>query len=106
MAYDSSLYIKQTHYASDRKVADSMPVFDITLLCPWEKHLTLIPNLCGVEDSTGICFTTAYVPKKKIKKQTDMVLPVSPKVGLGNNCPLLHIYDVVKNTGVQESTPE
>ena len=40
-----------------------------------------------------------YTGEKKIKKpnkkQADMVLPVSPKVGLGNNCPLLNVYDVV-----------
>ena len=28
--------------ASDCKVAGSMPVLGITLLCPWERHLALI----------------------------------------------------------------
>ena len=49
-------------------------------------------SLCGVEDSTDVCFTTAFT-REKIKKQADMVLPVSPKVGLRNNYPML--YDVV-----------
>ena len=29
--------------------------------------------------------------KKTNKKQTDLVLPLSPKVGLGNNCPMLNV---------------
>ena len=34
--------------------------------------------------------------KKPNKQQVDMALPVSPnKVGLGNNCPMLNVYDVV-----------
>ena len=59
-------------------------------------------SLRDVEDSTGVCFTTAYIGEKKIKnqnkKQVDMVLPVSPTVGLGNNCPLLNIYNVRTNS--------
>ena len=53
--------------ASDCKVAGSMPVLGITSLCPWERHLTLISKqaLCVVwKDSTGVCFTTAYIPEK------------------------------------------
>ena len=71
-------------------------------LYPWEKHLTLISYQahCVVwKDSTGVCFTTAYTGEKKLKKankkQADMVLPVSPKVSPGNNCPILNICDVV-----------
>ena len=37
-----------------------------------------------------------HIPEKKTnKKQTEMVLPVSPKVGLGSNCAMLNVYDVV-----------
>ena len=55
-------------------------------------------SLCGVEDSTGFCFPAAYTGeknKKPNKKQADMVLQVSPKVSLGNKCPMLNVYDVV-----------
>ena len=48
--------------------------------------------------SSGVCFTTAYTGeklKKSNKKQADMVLPVSLEVGLGYNCPMLNVYDVV-----------
>ena len=59
----------------------------------------LTGSLYGVEDRTGVFFTTAYtgekINKKPNKKQTDLTLPVSPKVGLGNNCPVLDVYDVV-----------
>ena len=58
----------------------------------------LTSSLCGVEDSTSACFTTAYTGKKirnQIKKQADMLLPVSPKMGLGNICSMLNVYDVV-----------
>ena len=44
--------------------------------------------MCGLEYSTGVCFETAYTGETKIKKQADMILPVSPKVSLGNNCPV------------------
>ena len=39
--------------------------------------------------NTGVCFITAYIEKKT----ADKVLQVSPKVGLGNNCPLLYVND-------------
>ena len=29
------------------------------------------------------------------KKQADKVLLLSPKMGLGNDCPMLNVYDVV-----------
>ena len=79
--------------ASDRKVVGSMPVLGITSLYPWERYLMLISlqALCVVwKDSLGVCFTTAYTPKKN-KKQADLVLLVSPKVCLGNNCPMLNV---------------
>ena len=80
-----------------------MPILGIKSLCPWERHLMLNSQqaLCVVwKDSLDVCFTTAYMAKKKLKqeknkKQADMVLPVSPKAVLGNNCPLLNVYDVV-----------
>ena len=64
---------------------------------------TLVANfftgsLCGVEDSTGFCFIRAYIGEKINQKQADMVLPVSPKVGLGNNFPMLSVYDAVPQT--------
>ena len=31
--------------------------------------------------------------KNPNKKQADMLLPVSPKVGLGNNCSVFNDYD-------------
>ena len=44
-----------------------------------------------------------HIPEKKenqIKKQANVVLPVSPKVGLGNNnCPMLNIYDIAHKSG-------
>ena len=43
--------------------------------------------------SGDVCFTTAYTGKK----QADMVLPLSPKLDLGNNCPKLDVYDVVSS---------
>ena len=82
--------------ARDRKVAGSMPTVGITSLCPWERPLSVnIPtgSLCDVKDNTCVCFTTAYTGKKK--KQLDIVLPVSPKVGLGNNYPMLNVHDIV-----------
>ena len=49
--------------------------------------------------SAGIRFTTAYTGEKKlktqIKKQANMILPVSSKAGFGTNCPMLIVYDVV-----------
>ena len=48
--------------------------------------------------STGVCFTTAYTREtnKKTKEKTaDVILPVSPKMGLGSNYPILNVYDVV-----------
>ena len=59
----------------------------------------LTRTLCGMEDSTSVCFTTAYIPGKKIKNQIksqlDLMFSVSSKVGLGNNCAMLNVYDVV-----------
>ena len=49
-------------------------------------------------DFLCVCFTTAYTgekSKKPKKKQANIVLPVSAKVGLGKNCPMLNVYDVV-----------
>ena len=34
-----------------------------------------------------------HIPEKKIN-QTDMILQVSPKVDLGENCPMFNVYDV------------
>ena len=36
-----------------------------------------------------------HIYRRKHKKQADMVLPVSAKVSLSNNCPMLNVYDVV-----------
>ena len=50
------------------------------------------------KDSTGISFTTAYSGEKiksQIKRQANRELPVSPKVGLGNNCLMPNAYDAV-----------
>ena len=45
-------------------------------------------------------FHNGIYQRKKLKnqikkKQADMVLPVSPKVGLDNNCPKFNVNDVV-----------
>ena len=89
-----------------------MPTLGITFVLCLEKTLNanfLTGSLCDVEDySTGVCFTTTYniytreiKIKKTNKKQADNrqdmvpVLPVSPKVGLGNNFRMLNIYDVI-----------
>ena len=46
-------------------------------------------SLCGVEDQHRCFFHNAYNGEKKskngIKKQAGMVLPIFPKVSLGNN---------------------
>ena len=84
--------------ARDRKVAGSMLELGITSLYPWERHFNAnfhTGSLCGVEESAGVCFKTAYTGEKKNKKQADMALSVSPKVGLDNNCPMLNVNDVV-----------
>ena len=67
-----------------------MPVLGIASLCPWERHLTLISQwlLCEVwKASTVVCFTMADIgiKKQQVKKPADMVLPFSPKVGMGSN---------------------
>ena len=69
-------------------------------------------TLCGGKDkhrclvySSTYCTNTiqyntyiysTYNNTKLNKKQTDMVLLISPKVGLGNNCFMLNVYDVVR----------
>ena len=76
-----------------------MPILGITSLCPWERHLKLISlQALSVVWKTSICFTVAYTEektKKLNKKQANMVLPVSPKVGVGYNFPMIKAYDVV-----------
>ena len=32
---------------------------------------------------------------KIIKKQANMLLPIYPKVDVGNNCPVLNVFDVL-----------
>ena len=72
--------------ANDRKTADSMPVLGITSLCLWIFNANFLAGSCmlwkttqvstskqqaifscGVEDSAGVCFTTAYAGKKNEK---------------------------------------
>ena len=48
---------------------------------------------CGRQEQVSV--SQRHIPEKKIKKQAGMVLPVSPKVGLGYNCPMLNVYDVI-----------
>ena len=45
--------------------------------------------------STDVCFTTAKTGEKN-KKQTDMVLSVSPIAGMVNNCPILNVVPQVR----------
>ena len=69
-----------------------MPVLGINV-----NYLT--GTLCGVEDHHKCLFYNGIYRRKKNKpnrKQADMVLPVSPKVGLGNNYSTLNVYDVVR----------
>ena len=42
----------------------------------------------------GAHFTTEYINENK-KTQVDKLLLVSPKVGLGRNCLILNIYNVI-----------
>ena len=78
-----------------------MPCSDHCVVVSLGKTLNanfLAGSLCGVKDSTGVCFTMAYTGKKiekPNKKQVDMVLLVSSKVSLGNNCPMRNVNDVV-----------
>ena len=84
---------------SGRKVAGSTEHY--TLLCLWKRHFALIFKqvLCVVwKTSTSVYVKTAYTEEKQLKiknKQTHMVLPVSPKVGLSNSCPLLNVNHVL-----------
>ena len=39
--------------------------------------------------SIGVCFTMAYTGEKIKNKKANMVLPVSPKVAVGDNCIML-----------------
>ena len=52
------------HQASDQKFADSMTILGITLICPWERHLTQALCVVWKTRSTGVCFTMAYTGKK------------------------------------------
>ena len=58
----------------------------IALLCFWERHSTpyfLTGTLCGVEDKQAHeSVSQRHLPEKK---KADMVLLVSPKVGLDNH---------------------
>ena len=85
--------------ASDHKVAGLVSVLGSTLLCLSERLNTnfLTSSLYDVKDSTDVCFEMAYTGEKKLEpnKQADMVLPVSSKVSLDNNFPMLNIDDVV-----------
>ena len=57
-------------------------------------------TLRGVEDKHKCLFHNGIYWQKKIKqsnkKQTDMALPISPKVNLGYNFPMVNVYDVVQ----------
>ena len=58
--------------ASDRMIAGSMRVLGITSFCPWKRHFNanfLTSSFCGMEDSTGDCFTTAFTGEKNLKNQ-------------------------------------
>ena len=70
------------------------------------KSIFLTDSLCGLKDKHRCLkdkhrclFNNDIYQSKKLKKpnkkQTDMVLPVSSKVGLGNNCPMLNVHNVV-----------
>ena len=75
--------------ASDRKVAVLRSHTGQYVVVFLKKTLNanfLTCSLCAMEDSTRICFTTAFTREKKNKKQADMVLSISPKVGVGSNC--------------------
>ena len=66
--------------ASDSEVAGSIPRIGKTSFSPWEEHNFLTGILFGWEDKY---------------KKVDMLLLVSPIVDLGNNCPMINVYDVV-----------
>ena len=52
---------------SSRKVAGSMSVMGITLLYPWERHLTLIfeQALCVVWKTAQVSVSQRHIPEKK-----------------------------------------
>ena len=53
--------------ASYRKVAGSMPVLSNRLLCPWERHLTLISlqALCVVWKTAQVFVLQRHIPEKQ-----------------------------------------
>ena len=63
-------------------------------LCPLGKTFNanfLTGSLCGVERQLMCLFHNGIYTGEKNRKQVDMVLPGSLKVGLGNNCPMLNV---------------
>ena len=58
--------------------------------------------------SIGVCFTMAYAGekmKKQNNKQANMVLPVSPKVGVGNSCLMLLMFMMSYKAGGKIELP-
>ena len=71
----------------DCKIAGSMPVLGINV--NWQQALCVV-WMTGA----GVCFTTACTGKELLnKKHADMILPVSPKVFLGNKYSMLNAHE-------------
>ena len=77
-------------------IAASLVRMNCTSFCPWERHKNtyfLTGTLCGVEDEQRCLFHNCKYRKKNIKKpkknQAEMLLPLSPKMDLVSNCPVL-----------------
>ena len=88
-----SLLVRCTNWAL-------MSELGITSLCPWKRHLMLISYqaLCVVRQHRCLFDNGIYwrkTLKNAKKEQADMVLPISPKVALGNKRPMPNVYDVV-----------
>ena len=84
---------------SDCNVDSLMPTLGIALFVSLGKTLNVvlltgIYTLCGVEEKQKCLFYNDIYQKIK-KEQADMVLLLSLKVGLGENCPMLNICYIV-----------
>ena len=82
----------QKYKINNHKVDVSISVSGITSLCPWKSRKTrqaynLTGFLCEAEDQHRCMFHYGTYGNKK---QVDTALQASPKVGVGNNCPMLN----------------
>ena len=59
--------------------------------------ITQLGTLCGRLALVSVSQRTAYTGEKneinQIKNKRKLLLPISPKVALGNNYPMINVYD-------------